>query len=97
MEARIPLLGSGTEGPSQQSQEVQRECKWGKTALSPSSAATPTGRDPPTYSAQDSDGLSHLPVQTSRASWPRISLPGVKPLTLQGLESGAHLGSHRHP
>lgn len=53
MEARIPLLGSGTEGPSQQSQEVQRECKWGKTALSPSSTATPTGRDPPTHSAQD--------------------------------------------
>lgn len=49
MEARIPLLGSGTEGPSQQSQEVKRECKWGKTALSPSSAATPMGRDPPTH------------------------------------------------
>lgn len=96
-ESRIPPLGSGTEGPSQQSQEVKQECKWGKKALSLSSAATPTCQDPPTHSAQDSDGLSHLPIQTGRASWPRMSLPGVNPRTPQGLESGACLGPHSHP
>lgn len=49
MKARIPPLGSGTEGPSQQTQEVKQECKWGKKALSPSSAAPPHARThPPT-------------------------------------------------
>lgn len=64
----------------------------------------------PTHAVQDSDGLSHLPAQTSSALWPRMLLPGINPFTPQGflvcvrksdnpgsLKSGAHLDPHAIP
>lgn len=63
-----------------------------------------------THAVQDSDGLSHLPAQTSSALWPPMPLPGINPLTPQGflvcvrksrrprhLKSGAHLDPQAIP